>query len=285
MSKLPITVVIPTKNEAPNLGECLQNLGGFEHVIVLDSNSQDDTATIARQHHAEVITFQWNGQFPKKRNWLLLNHQFQSPWVLFLDADERVTSAFIAELREVIQQPDIVGFWLRYRDHFQQKPLRFGIPFRKLALFRIGAGYYEKLPITPNDRMDMEIHEHPILNGKTSQIQSPLMHFDYKGIAHYLNKHNQYAEWESKRFFQIRDNPQAFQKLTRRQKIKYRNLSKTWYPFFYFLVQYILKLGFLDGKTGLDFAIMKFFYFYQIKCRIQEIDSRRGADHSNYSRS
>lgn len=271
MNKLPITVVIPVKNEEKNLHECLQGLSSFQEVLVIDSGSSDRSREIANEHGAKVVEFKWNGEFPKKRNWILRNHPLQTPWIFFLDADERVTPKFIQELQYAILKSNISGYWLSYKDHFQKKCVRRGIPFRKLALFRVGSGEYEQSANSQNvSHFDMEIHEHPILNGITDKIKSPLLHLNYKNLEHYLLKHNEYAKWETERFFYFQSNPKKIKELTSRQQTKYKNLNKTWFPFAYFIMHYFIKLGFLDGRAGLDFAIMKFHYFYQIKCRIQE---------------
>ena len=94
---LPVTVCIPARNEAKNLPACLASLGGkFHQVVVVDSQSSDATRGIAAAAGATVLEFRWDGKFPKKRNWALRNHQWETPWVLFLDADERVTPEFVA---------------------------------------------------------------------------------------------------------------------------------------------------------------------------------------------
>ena len=85
---LPVTVVVPVRNEERNIAECLARIRGFAGVLVVDSGSTDRTCDIARQHGAQVITFEWDGRFPKKRNWVLRTQAIDTPWVLFLDADE-----------------------------------------------------------------------------------------------------------------------------------------------------------------------------------------------------
>ena len=90
MSKIPVTVVVPVKNEEPNMVRCLDRLTGFDQVMVIDSKSTDKTAQIALEYGAEVHQFDWNGQFPKKRNWVLRNLNIKNEWVLFLDADEYI---------------------------------------------------------------------------------------------------------------------------------------------------------------------------------------------------
>ncbi len=93
-----LTIVIPVKNEEKNLSMCLENIKAFGNVIVVDSGSTDRTLEIAAEFGREVVQFRWNGQFPKKRNWVLRNYEFKTPWVMFLDADERIISAFCEEL-------------------------------------------------------------------------------------------------------------------------------------------------------------------------------------------
>ena len=94
-----VTVVIPAKNEAKNLKRCIDVVRSLGPVLVVDSKSTDGTFDIAEQCAAEVLDFAWDGRFPKKRNWTLRNYQFKTEWVLFLDADEFVSEAFILEVQ------------------------------------------------------------------------------------------------------------------------------------------------------------------------------------------
>ena len=97
-----LTIAIPVKNEEKNLSLCLENIKDFENVVIVDSGSTDATLKIAAEYGREVVQFEWDGQFPKKRNWLLRNYKFKTPWVMFLDADERMTAAFVKELEEFL---------------------------------------------------------------------------------------------------------------------------------------------------------------------------------------
>ena len=87
---LDLTIAIPVRNEERNLAVCLQAIGTdfAQRVVVIDSVSTDATAAVAAAHGADVISFHWNGHFPKKRNWFLRHHTPSTEWVLFLDADE-----------------------------------------------------------------------------------------------------------------------------------------------------------------------------------------------------
>ncbi len=272
MTPLPITVVIPVKNEEENISECLSALNGFAEVVVVDSGSTDRTIAIAKSFGATLLNFRWEGGFPKKRNWVLQNFNFKSEWVLFLDADEKLTSAFKAVLAETIHNTQCVGFWLRYRLHFMGSVLRHGVPQRKLALFRLGSGYYERIEDVGWSGLDMEVHEHPVLSGQVGEITQTIEHRDFRSLHKYIDRHNEYSSWEARRFLSLKGDPLAWTKLTRRQKLKYRNLSRWWYAPAYFVTTYFLKRGFLDGTAGLIFAVSKFTYYFDVRAKILEAE-------------
>lgn len=266
-----ITVVVPVKNEEKNLPQCLKALSGLNHVVVVDSGSSDRTEAIAREFGAEFLHFQWDGHFPKKRNWTLRNHPFKTPWVLFLDADEYVSPQFLEEIERVLPTTKHTGFWLTYHDYFQRRHLAHGVPFRKLALFRVGHGEYEKIEEDRWSILDMEIHEHPVIEGSTGIIEGPINHRDFRGFSHYVKKHTDYAIWEAARYWRLRESGSyEASHLSKRQRIKYRYIVAWWFAPMYFFVSYFMKLGFLDGRPGLNFSICKFFYFFQIRQLILE---------------
>jgi len=269
-SRLPVTVVVPVRNEERNLPRCLSQLTAFESVVVVDSGSTDRTEAIARESGAEYLLFNWDGGFPKKRNWVLLNHRFTTSWVLFLDADEYVTQDFTAELAGVLPTTTHAGFWVQYSNYFLGRELRHGIPMRKLALIRVGAGLYERIEEDRWSGLDMEVHEHPIVKGSLGSLRSRIEHNDYKGLHAYIARHNDYSSWEASRFVQLEKTPAAWADFTPRQRRKYGSLTRWWLAPAYFLNSYIWKLGFLDGFPGFAFAAMKAIYFFQIRLKINE---------------
>lgn len=280
-SPLDLTIVIPVRNEEKNLGGCLAAIGNdlAAKVVVVDSLSTDNTRQIAQEAGAEVIDFDWDGKFPKKRNWYLKHHTPSTQWVMFLDADEFLTPAFKAELRKALTSgEDVVGYWLNYTIYFLGRRLKGGYPLDKLALFKVGAGEYERIDEERWSKMDMEIHEHPILNGKLGSIKSKIDHQDFRGIAHYVTKHNDYAWWEAKRFLQSYNDAAVRSKWTWKQKIKYGLMRTPFIGPVYFLGSYFLLMGFRDGSRGLAFAILKMSYFTQVYCRITELTKRTGED-------
>lgn len=270
-SALQISVCIPVKNEAINLPACLAALQDFDEVVVVDSGSTDDTALIARAAGATVLQFEWNGQFPKKRNWALRNHSFKHPWVLFLDADERMNETMVAELQATLSGTNYSGFWISFTNWFMGSALHHGDVFHKLALFKVGAGEYERFPEDSWSHLDMEVHEHPVLTGTTGELKTRLEHQDYRGLKNYLARHNEYSSWEANRFLWLQmADPKAWQALNRRQQFKYRYLDRWWLAWLYWAVSVWLKKGFLDGFNGFRFGLLKRRYFEEIRLKIHE---------------
>jgi glycosyltransferase involved in cell wall biosynthesis len=270
---LPVTVVVPVLNEERNLPACLSRLSRFAKVIVVDSGSTDRTCEIAREFGAEVIDFRWNGQFPKKRNWVLRNHEFDTDWILFLDADEYVNDDFCDELSRALPGSSHDGMWLTYHNHFMGRYMRRGETFTKLALIRRNAGEYERIDEERWSHLDMEVHEHPVLSGTTGRITASIDHDDYKGLDSYIRKHNEYSSWEAKRYMKLIEQGEIAQShFTRRQRFKYRALRSWWLAPTHFLTSWILRLGFLDGKAGFSFAMLKAVYFFQIRLKIIELE-------------
>lgn len=270
---LPVTVVVPTLNEEPALDACLARLSRFPQVVVVDSGSRDRTVEIARRHGAAVLAFEWNGRFPKKRNWALAHHPFTTPWVLFLDADEWVTEAFCDELAATLPSTRHVGFWISYTNWFLGRRLLHGGHNRKLALFRVGAGEYERIDDRRWSGLDMEVHEHPVLEGSAGVLRSILEHKDDRGYARWVAKHNDYSTWEAHRLHALRRGglEGGGPPLTWRQKVKYRCVDRGWFPWAHFLYGYVWKAGFLDGYAGYVYARSKAVYFWQIGVKVREL--------------
>ena len=280
---LPVTVVVPTLNEERMLGACLARLGRFAQVVVVDSGSRDRTVEIAKEHGAAVLTFEWNGRFPKKRNWMLANHRFRTPWVLFLDADELVTEAFCDELAATLPTTSHVGFWVSYTNWFLGRRLLHGGANRKLAIFRVGAGEYERIDDRRWSSLDMEVHEHPVLDGSVGSLRSILEHKDDRGYARWLAKHNDYSTWEAHRLHALRrgGGESGAPPLTWRQKVKYSCVDRFWFPWAQFVYGYVLKAGFLDGYPGYVYAGSKAVYFWHIGVKVRELKAASDAASSS----
>jgi glycosyltransferase involved in cell wall biosynthesis len=269
---LDLTIAIPVKNEELNLPGCLKAIGPnlARQIVVIDSGSSDKTVELAKKHGAEVVHFEWNGKFPKKRNWFLRNYPLTTKWILFLDADEYLTYEFKSELRRKLKEDKNIGFWLSYTIYFMGKKLKGGYPLKKLALFQVGAGEYERIDEDRWSQLDMEVHEHPHLKGRVGKFSNKIDHQDFRGVTHYMTKHNEYANWEAERFLNNFNDFGKQNGWTWKQKLKYRLLNTPLIGPIYFLGSFLFLGGWKDGKKGFAFALLKMGYFTQIYCKIQE---------------
>jgi len=266
IDKIALTVIVSVKNEELNLPYCIEKLNRFNQIIVVDSGSTDSTTSIATSMGAEVLQFNWNGKFPKKRNWALQNADIHNEWVLFLDADEFVTEAFVNEVAYKIQDINYNAYTIQFENYFMGKKLRYGYGFKKTALFKKSKGVYEKIEEDFWSHLDMEVHEHPIIVGKVGLIHEKIIHKDYKNLEYYIEKHNAYSSWEAQRYLLLKKNKNK--KLSLNQRTKYLLLSTGLLPVFYFIGAYFFKLGFLDGKEGFFLARFKARYFLQIQTKV-----------------
>lgn len=263
-----VTFVIPVFNEEKNLPECLERIKDVTNKVVVDNGSTDRTQEIARAAGCEILDFHWNGHFPKKRNWVLQTYKFKTPWVFFLDADERVTEEFKKELLKVLPGTKHDCFRVTLDNWFMGRMLRHGDPMCKTAILRVGKGGYERIEENSWSNLPMELHEHIKVDGTTGDISARIEHHDKRSLSNYFIKHCEYADWEAHRFLALKD----WSVLTRRQKIKYRLMRNKLFPVFYFCASYFFKLGFLDGVPGFYFAISKLAYFYQIQAKVFDVE-------------
>src|SRR5580704_14695074 len=177
-AKLPVSVIVPVRNEAHNLARCLESLRAVGEVYVIDSNSADGTVETARAFGAKVVQFHYQGGWPKKRQWAMDTLPLAFDWVLLVDADEALTAELADEIESAIRKPDCSGYYIELQMYFLGRRLRHsGANFYKLSLFRRGKGRYEcRLKDQDNSMADMEIHEHIVLEGGVNARTAYLKH-------------------------------------------------------------------------------------------------------------
>lgn len=108
-------------------------------------------------------------------------------------------------------------------------------------------------------------------SGTVGVIKAPLVHHDLRPFSSHIAKHNEYSDWEARRYLQLMENGEKrLGALTKRQRRKYQFMTRWWMAPAYFLASYFLKRGFLDGSTGFHFAFFKMWYFWQIRLKILE---------------
>jgi len=279
---IPVTVIIPTRNEARHLARCLEAIRRFSEVYVVDSQSTDSTVEVARAFGAKVVQFHYHGGWPKKRQWALNSLPFENEWVLLLDADEILTSDLADEIEAATRDVNLAGYWVFLRLNFLGRELRFGgNGFWKLSLFRRDKGHFEcRLKDQDQSMSDIEVHEHIVVDGRVGKLRHALPHHNVESLARYLSKHNEYSNWEARVLSQVTDAsdelpPAVFgNQAQRRRWLKKRLFGMPGSPVFFFLYKYILRLGVLDGVPGLIYCALQSTHFFHVKAKMYELKYR-----------
>lgn len=281
---LPVTVIVPVRNEAHNLPRCLESLKPVGEVYVVDSQSTDDTVAIAESHGAKVVQFHYSGGWPKKRQWAMDTLPLAYDWILLLDADEVLTPELCDEIRKAILDPQVDGYYLALEMYFLGRRLRHsGASFWKLSLFRKGRARYEcRLEDQDASMADMEVHEHVVVTGATRKLIHPLVHHNVESLSRYIQKHNEYSNWEARVWLGGRGEDEIQPSLwgtqaQRRRWLRQRFLMMPGSPVLFFIYKYLVCLGFLDGVPGLIYCVFQGIQFFHIKAKIYELRTSRTA--------
>lgn len=287
--KIPISVLIMTKDEELNIRQCLESVGWADEIVVVDSGSRDKTLDIVKKHTSQIYQYRWDGKHPKKA-WSLKTPRFKNDWILMLDADERATAEFRNEIGPIVakQEGRFSGYVVRYRYWFLDRYIRFGDPVKKLVLFKKSKACFESHDISGTQAIEaLEVgHEHPIIDGDTGFMKNPLLHKDARPLYYYFDRHNRYSTWEAfllskgryKEVSSTTIEPRATGGwLNLRRFFKYLFLHLPLKPLLYFFYSYVLRLGFLDGYAGLAYNICKSFYAFQIGLKAGEFKRKEEA--------
>ncbi len=283
--QIPVSVIIPVRNEAHNLTRCLESLSGFGEIFVIDSLSTDATVEIASSYGAKVVQFHYSGGWPKKRQWAMDTLSFAHDWILLLDADEALTPELADEIRQAIGDDQISGYFIRLQMHFLGRTLKYsGGHLEKLSLFRRGHGHFEcRLRDQDTSMCDMEVHEHIVVDGKTAKLKHALIHYNVESLSRYIRKHDEYSNWEAKVWREGQSPTELPPSLTGTQAQQRRWLRKKLFrlpgsPVLYFLYKYILRFGFLDGVPGIIYCGFQGMQFFHIKAKIYELRGKKNTN-------
>ncbi len=276
---LPLSVIVPVRNEAHNLPRCLESLKSAGEVYVIDSQSTDDSAAIAESHGAKVVQFRYAGGWPKKRQWAMDTLPLAHDWIFLLDADEVLTPELADEIRKAIQDPRTDGYYIALQMYFLGRRLRHsGASFWKLSLFRKGLGRFEcRLQDQDPSMADMEVHEHVVVTGATRKLIHPLLHRNVESLFRYIQKHNEYSNWEARVWLDGSHGREEIQpslwgtQAQRRRWLRRRFFGLPGSPLMFFFYKYIFRRGFLDGVAGLIYCAMQGIQFFHIKAKIYEL--------------
>lgn len=225
-----ISTVIITRNEEAHIAECLKSVLWTDEIIVADSFSTDRTAAVCRKFKKVKFFSRKFTTYADQKNWAL--GKAKNPWILSVDADERVTPELKNLMEGAVLQQEYAGFEMPRKNFFFGRWVRYGglYPDFQTRLFRKEAGRFNSVPL----------HEGILLKGPKGRLNAPLLHYSYTSVNGYFERFKKYTDLEKDIFKsrRLRINPWTV------------FLYALFLPVKKFLGRYILKLGFLDGLTG-----------------------------------
>jgi len=225
MPREQLSVTIITLNEERNIRDCLESVRWADEIIVVDSGSTDRTIQICREYTNRIWTNPWPGMNEQKR--IAMDHAVH-PWVLNIDADERVSADLRDQILRVLETLDGDGYRLPRKNYFLGRWMRHGgwYPDHVLRLFRKERGRYGG--IDPHDKV--------VVEGKVSTLPVPLVHLTYSSLSQYVARQNTYSSASAEALIN-----------------KGRGISPLFIPLktlWKFIETYVVKMGFLDGFHG-----------------------------------
>jgi glycosyltransferase involved in cell wall biosynthesis len=242
----PLSVVVITRNEERNIVACLEGVRWADEIILVDSDSKDATTTLARQFGAKIFVQPWKG-FAEAKTFAV--SQSRNQWILWLDADERVTPELGQEIRGVLNENTAkAAYSVARRAYFLGRWMRHSgwYPGRVARLFDKNRATFSAVAV----------HEGLEVRGEVGELQNDLLHFTDPNLYHYLAKFNRYTSLASEESF-------AAMK-------RFRLVDVLLRPPWSFLKMYILKLGFLDGVQGLLLALFSSAYVFTKYAKLWE---------------
>lgn len=270
LGSVPVSILVPVKNEQRNIVHCLRRVQWATELVVVDSQSTDQTIALSQAMGADVYQFHYSKEgWPKKKNWALEQVPWKNDWVMILDADEYMTPELAEEIRQVVagtwkptggqsKQGCGDGFWVNRRFMFFGRWLR-GCgyyPSYNVRLFKHGVGRYERIgSLGDTGSGDNEVHEHVVLDtGEAGYLRNEFLHYAYPDLSAWIEKHNRYTTWEA-HAMEAKDaggvRPSMFGgPIERRRWLKRFARRLPLRPTLRFIYSYVFQMGFRDGYPG-----------------------------------
>ena len=269
-----MSVLVLTRNEERNIGECLGCLGFSDDVVVLDSISDDRTTEIARGFSNTRVVERPFDNWSSHQNWAVGNIDFKHPWVLYVDADERIEADFAAEIMAAAA-PDSPesAFRMRRKDFFQGTWLRHAqlYPTWFVRLFRPEKIRYERL-VNPVAHVD----------GPTGELRGHIIHYPFsKGLVHWFERHNSYSTFEAKELLKVLGGKRrplrgvlSRDPTARRATLKDIFFRLPFRPQIKWAYYVFWRRAFLDGRAGMDYARLQAIYESMITFKVRELQQQ-----------
>jgi glycosyltransferase involved in cell wall biosynthesis len=248
--KVPVSVVIVTRNEEKNIENALESVKDFEDIVVVDSFSEDRTVEICKKYTQRVYQHEWEG-FAKQKQMAV--DYAKNQWVLILDADERVTPELRSEIVEKIENSSVGGFYLPRKNFFLGRWIKHGgwWPDHTLRLFRKDISYMQQ----------REVHEKVVVNGLLGYLKKPVEHYTYDTISDFIKKMENYSTLSVKELSDKGDKTSIISMLVN--------------PVFVFIKMFFLRQGFRDGIHGFILAVLYGFYTFLKYAKLWEKKKKR----------
>lgn len=267
-----ISVVIITRNEESRLPATLAHLTEFSDISVVDSASTDRTREIAAEAGASVVSFDWDQQYPKKKQWALEHAPIRNRWVLLLDADEYPSDELLSELRSLaphLGSSTLGAYDINLLYRFAGTLLRHGHVVTKRSLIHVDRARFPVIDdlAAPGIR-EVEGHYQPETDAPVGALRSRLIHDDRDPVTSWFARHNRYSDWEAYLRTHSATRKEAAAKRTRQGQVFDAVPFK---PLVFFVYSYVVRLGFLDGRAGFDYAVALSTYYWQIGLKTREL--------------
>lgn len=230
-----ISATIITLNEEKKIASALRSLQRLvKEIVVVDSGSTDKTLEIAKKFRAKIF-FRKFDNFANQKNFAL--SKVTGDWVLSIDADEEIPNDLAKEIKQTIKKTKVVGFLIPRRNFILGKEIKYSrwSPDRHIWLWKKDFGKWEGM-----------VHEEVKVSGEVASIKHPKIHNSHQTITDFMTTNNFYSELESQSLF--------------KSKINFSFPGMLWDPFAEFILRYIYKMGFLDGKRGFILAYLMGIY-------------------------
>jgi glycosyltransferase involved in cell wall biosynthesis len=232
LEKIPLSVAIITKNEEENIRACLQSVAFAKQLVIVDSGSTDATLNIATQFDCEIYNEVWRGFGPQKQSAI---EKCRQPWILVLDADERIPPETAAVLKKIVSDSNVkeAGFNFPRKNYFQGRWIKHAgwWPDRIIRLFRKEAG-----------RMtEAIVHESVEVQGTVGALNAAIEHYTESRLGKIIQKIDRYSTLGAETAFKEGKKSSTGGAFLR--------------AFFTFIQDYFFRLGLLDGMPGLTLAV------------------------------
>jgi len=245
---MKISVAIITKNEEERLGDALKSIQDLaSEIIVVDSFSSDDTIKIAKKYNSKIYSREWSNYADQKN---YANDKASCPWILSLDADERLSSELKKEIGELKEKkPKAAAFSMPRQVYYLGKWIFHSgwYPDRKTRLFRKDKAFWQ----------GKYIHEKLVVDGKVKKLVSPIYHFTYKDISDHLKRINEFSTLGAKKLY------------SEGRKCRWYHL--VFLPLQRFVTSFFLKAGILDGFAGFVIAVLHSYAIFSRYAKLKEI--------------